>query len=286
MTIQNSDVEPPVEAEAGSEAGSEAEAEYAVEPAPWPVSRVPPTGSDADLWLVRMPAAWLASIPLHDSVLDGTERRRAASFVHAADRARYAAAHIAVRKLLGAYLGVHPRSVRYRRDPCPCCGGPHGRPTLLTSSPPYFSLSHAGDLMLVGVAGAPVGVDIERCPTAHTVASVSGVLHPYERDEIVTAAPERRAAVFTRLWTRKEAYLKGLGSGLGRAPGLDCTSGGTGAPAPPDGWHITDLPVGTAHAAAAVRGTSPGRVMLRELSVHGVLAPFAVSPGHAAPVRR
>ncbi|MDX2561376.1 4'-phosphopantetheinyl transferase superfamily protein [Streptomyces sp. TX20-6-3] len=293
MTLQNFEAGPPVDAAPRVEATACVDAAVCVDagaeatagvfaPAAWPATLAVPAESDADIWLLRVPSAWLTGTPLDDAVLDGTERRRAAAFIHPADRAGYVAAHVALRRLLGAYLGVPARSVRYRRDPCPCCGGPHGRPTLLDSSPPYFSLSHAGDLVVIGVAEVPIGVDVERRPQAHTVTAVSGLLHPCERDGIAAAAPERRAAVFTRLWARKEAYLKALGSGLGRAPNLDCTSGDPGAPPPPAGWQLVDLPVGTAHVAAAVRGTAPGRVVLRELGVEGVLAPYGAVPGHSA----
>ena len=61
---------------------------------------------------------------------------------------------------------------------------------------------------------------------------------------MVLSAPEGvRAEVFARLWSRKEAYLKGTGIGLGR--GTDTTD----ATADPPGWAIADLAI-AGHAAA------------------------------------
>ncbi|MEV5974990.1 phosphopantheine-transferase PgaX [Streptomyces sp. NPDC051921] len=229
-------------------------------PGAWPVLLTTPSGHDADLWLLRLPHAMPARHELDLAVLDANEQRRADSFVHAADRAGYAAAHIAVRKVLGAYLGLPPTAVRFRRDTCPCCGGPHGRPTQLAAPPPYFSLAHSGGVVLIGVAGTPVGVSVERLPSPPTVSAVSGVLPTPERAEVSAAAPERRAAVFARLWARRQAVQKGRGDAEAEA-----------AP----GWCVTDFPVDGAHVAVAVRRAAAkpeGRVTLHELGPRGVLA--------------
>ncbi|GAA2724215.1 MULTISPECIES: 4'-phosphopantetheinyl transferase superfamily protein [Streptomyces] len=221
---------------------------------PWPKTLSAPADGALDLWLLHVPDPWLAGAVLDTSPLDERERTRAASFVHAVDRAKYVASHLMLRRLLGAYLDRPAGEVAFVREPCPCCGAPHGRPALAGDGP-HFSLSHGGNLVLVGVAAAPVGVDTEQLPAAHTVGQVATALHPDEQREVMSAPAVRRAAVFTRLWVRKEAYLKGLGTGLGRSPALDYLgNGGPGTPAWPAGWTIVDVPVGAGHAAAAVRG--------------------------------
>ncbi|MFI9201295.1 4'-phosphopantetheinyl transferase family protein [Streptomyces sp. NPDC053048] len=240
---------------------------------PWPRRLDRPAEGALDLWLLHAPDPWLASAALDQSPLDEGERRRAASFVHAVDRAKYVAAHLMLRRLLGAYLDVPAGEVEFVREECPCCGEPHGRPALAAPGAPHFSLSHGGNLVLVGVAAAPVGVDTEQIPAAHTVGEVSTALHPAERQEITAAPAVRRAAVFTRLWVRKEAYLKGLGTGLGRSPDLDYLgNGGPGTPAWPAGWTIVDVPVGAGHAAAAVRGAIDSRYDVRRLDPRGLAA--------------
>lgn len=48
-----------------------------------------------------------------------------------------------------------------------------------------------------------------------------------------------------RAWVRKEAYLKGMGAGLGIDPTtLDLSSG------PPAGWALRDVEAGPAHLVA------------------------------------
>ncbi|MEU3186244.1 4'-phosphopantetheinyl transferase superfamily protein [Streptomyces sp. NPDC006923] len=191
------------------------------------------------------------------SLLDADERRRTGAFVHGRDRVRYASAHTALRRILSPYAGLPPRDLVFGRDVCPCCGGPHGRPVLTEPShAPHFSLSHGGDLVLIGVADAAVGVDIEPVAAPDTVAELSAVLHPAEQAELSTTPRERRGTAFTRLWTRKEAYLKGLGTGLGRDLAADYL-GTSGLAEPPSGWTVSDVPAGPGYAAAcAVLGSA------------------------------
>lgn len=190
-------------------------------------------------------------------VLSEEERGRAAAFLRDADRDRYLVAHLALRRELGARLGTGPAEVELTRARCPVCGGPHGRPSV-AGDPLHFSLSHAGDFVLLAFAQVAVGVDVEVRPGASTTAETSGALHPREREELAALPVEERPAAFARCWTRKEAYLKGTGTGLGEDPSVTYVST-LAAPASPPGWHLADLPVPPGHAAArALRLTRTG----------------------------
>lgn len=219
-----------------------------------PVRALPRPGS-LDLWLLRVPE--VRSAGLDTAVLDTTERRRAAELAHPGDRIRFTAAHLALRRLLGTYLDVLPQEIRYGRETCPCCGGPHGRPTVLDAARPlHFSLSHRGDLVLMGTAVAPIGVDVDLVADPCSAAELATMLHPAEQAELEALPPARRPRALARLWTRKEAYLKGLGTGLGRDPAADYVgSGGPPGPTPPAGWTLLDIPMDRGYAAAvAVHG--------------------------------
>lgn len=189
--------------------------------------------------------------------LSEEERARATAFVRAADRDRYLVAHLALRRELGALLGTAPADVPLTRTACPVCGGPHGRPSVV-GDPLHFSLSHAGDLVLLAFAEVAVGVDVEEYPAASTVEETARALHDRERAELAALPAAERPAAFTRCWTRKEAYLKGTGTGLGEDPSIAYVST-LGAPASPPGWHLADFAVPPGHAAAsAVRLTRVG----------------------------
>ncbi|WKX73245.1 4'-phosphopantetheinyl transferase superfamily protein [Streptomyces sp. XD-27] len=197
------------------------------------------------------PQTWLLSVSeyaagpdgaLADTILDAEERDRAAAFVRDEDRQRYRAAHAGLRRLLGAYLGLDPAAVPFMREPCPGCGAPHGRPAV-TGTPLHFNMSHAGDLVLFAFADAPVGADVERIQPVSVVDQVAASLHPRERAELAGLPDADRPAAFARCWTRKEAYLKGLGTGLSRDPAIDYVGSGP-HPVPVGSWTLADLPVG------------------------------------------
>ncbi|MGW3690705.1 4'-phosphopantetheinyl transferase family protein [Streptomyces sp. NPDC005125] len=233
-----------------------------------PIEFDPEDGSRGALpsWPARIPALWIVDAVRHGDraerlapgILDAGEQRRAESFVASADRRCYVAAHVALRILLGARLGVEPRDVRMVREPCPSCGGPHGRPA--TDGGVHFSLSHSRDLSLLAFATVPLGVDVEAVPGSEAAAEIGAMLHPAESQELAALPASDRPVAFARAWTRKEAYLKGEGIGLAHDLSLDHL--GTGlVPRPgPAGWTVADVLVPAGYAAAvAVRaaGQSP-----------------------------
>jgi 4'-phosphopantetheinyl transferase len=226
----------------------------------------PPPAAALQLWFLDVKGAEPGESAggegeeLDVSVLDEQERARAAR-MRGEDRSTFLAAHVLLRRLLAELLGVEPQDIAYRREPCPWCGSPRGRPALQRPSRPlHFSLSRRAGVVMIAIASAQVGVDIEALPTDATVSEVAELLHPAEREEILSAPHATRAAIFARVWTRKEAYLKGVGIGVGH--GLDRDYLGTQERAPgPVGWAVIDVPVAAGYGAAvAVRGTgAPSR---------------------------
>jgi 4'-phosphopantetheinyl transferase len=116
---------------------------------------------------------------------------------------------------------------------------------------PFFSLAHSGDLVLIAVAGRPVGADLEQDP-ARCVCPVGRVLHPADAAALAALAePDRHRAVIG-CWVRAEAVLKCTGEGIGHG--------------------LAGLRVGPA-------GPGPGRThQVRGCSVCGLSAP----PGYQA----
>ena len=102
-----------------------------------------------------------------------------------------------------------------------------GKPFLLARPDIHFSISHTKNAILVAISDAPIGVDIEafRSPSA---ALIARTMNATEQAAIAasaaTAASAASAAtmepsgtpeaLFSAIWTRKEAVLKLRGTGI------------------------------------------------------------------------
>ena len=94
-----------------------------------------------------------------------------------------------------------------------------GKPFLLARPDIHFSISHTKNAILVAISDAPIGVDIEafRSPSA---ALIARTMNATEQAAIAASAaatlepPATREALFSAIWTRKEAVLKLRGTGI------------------------------------------------------------------------
>ncbi|WP_329313555.1 4'-phosphopantetheinyl transferase superfamily protein [Streptomyces sp. NBC_01278] len=209
-----------------------------------------PTGTGVAVWSLDTTLDVVGGHRVDEAlpILDANERDRAGRLVRAGDRHRYLASHVGLRVLLGGYLGMAPQDVCLVREDCPCCDGPHGRPAVAGGAV-QFSLSHSDDLAYLAFAGVPVGIDVEAVPSAAAVKDVLNSLHPAETAELSALPAAQRPEALGRLWSRKEAYFKGTGTGL--AEGLAEPYIGSGPdPAAVPGWRLIDLPAPPAYAAA------------------------------------
>jgi 4'-phosphopantetheinyl transferase len=162
------------------------------------------------LFALDPPAAEVAR--LH-SLLSADEQARAARFLSPLHRDRFAVAHGRLRELLASQLGVDPSALQFDT-------AEHGKPHLAgpqAGSGLQFNLSHSGDRGLVGWANQRhLGVDIELWrPLGDEAALVRRFFSPAENAAYEALAPAERTRGFFECWTRKEAYIKAVGRGLG-----------------------------------------------------------------------
>lgn len=217
----------------------------------WLVSLAPRPGCEPRWW-------W--------DLLDGDELARAAAWRRPVDRARYVGRHVALRVILGERLGLPPATLAFGRAPCPLCGDAHGRPVLRDHDDVHFSLSSTGDVAAVALAPVPVGLDVEAVGRA-SADDLAAALDPVEQAAVAALHEPTRSRAALRCWARKEALLKGRGTGLGIDP--DAVHVGVGPPARvprPDGWVLADVPVPPdLVAAVAYRSAAVLPVELRAL---------------------
>jgi len=86
----------------------------------------------------------------------------------------------------------------------------HGKPYLPDG--PYFSISHCKHALAVCVGEQPVGIDIESIRRADE-SLIRRTMNEQEQ-RLIANAGEDSLLQFTALWTRKEAVLKYLGTGI------------------------------------------------------------------------
>jgi 4'-phosphopantetheinyl transferase len=75
-----------------------------------------------------------------------------------------------------------------------------------------FNISHSGSIVVVAFSKDEIGVDIEETIESVDVQSVVGHMNSEEQKIILSSSNVHET--FLRIWTRKEAYLKALGTGI------------------------------------------------------------------------
>lgn len=187
----------------------------------------PPQPGEIHVWTLPLdpPPAEAAALA---ALLAPDEAARAARFRFERHRRRYAVGRGALRTLLGRYLDRPPRSVAFRY-------GPNDKPYVVDAGPGSgsgsgsgssesggggggleFNLSNSEELAVVAfVAGDEVGADVEKLrPMPDALAIAERFFSAAER-QVLAAVPEAlREQAFFRAWTRKEAYLKAVGTGI------------------------------------------------------------------------
>ena len=173
-----------------------------------------------------------------------------------------------LREVLAEITGEEPGCIRLYE-------GEFGKPYLLSHQGPdaiTFNLSHAGSYLLVVTAvGCQVGVDLELVvPDLLYRPMAQRYFSAREQGDLFSLAPAEQLSAFYRCWTRKEAYMKGPGTGFSQssssfdvsllphhAPALLAHRG---SPAEVGRWSIDDLvmPRGYCAAVAVENVPSPG----------------------------
>lgn len=128
----------------------------------------------------------------------------------------------ALERAVASVAGVRPDQVLIDSS-CDDCGSPHGKPRVSSPRAPdgseiVVSKSSAGGLVAVAVsmdaAGRDLGVDVESRTSVSRARVDEVAFSDAERDLIDDEPAATRALLRTRLWSRKEAYLKATGRGL------------------------------------------------------------------------
>ena len=218
---------------------------------------------DLHVWMRRLGTSGPHLQAMMD-ILSAEERQKAERFYFQADRERHVVGRALVRVLLGRLLAIRPDEIAF-------CYSEAGKPSLTAaqnSADYQFNVSHSGDLILVAVtARRAIGVDVERIREDVELDAIAArFFSQRERADLAAVSPDQRRGAFFACWSRKEAFIKATGAGLGRPLDAFDVSVRPDEPAMlretrPDRaeaarWVIRDLDVGPDHkAAVAVEGS-------------------------------
>jgi 4'-phosphopantetheinyl transferase len=165
-----------------------------------------------DVWSVQLECS-PAYIAVLMHTLSDDECERADRFYFERDQRRFICARGTLRRLLAEYLDADAHELTFSY-------GPNGKPALsgrferaLT-----FNVSHSSELALVAIGrDVEMGVDVEAVRSMDDADDIaSRFFSPRETAQLRALPVPVRTKAFFACWTRKEAYLKALGSGLAK----------------------------------------------------------------------
>ena len=151
------------------------------------------------------------------SLLSDEEKQRAQRFKFDIHRNQFIAFHGFMRMVLAQYLKIAPQEIIYSK-------GEKGKPFIdmptNSISPIQFNLSHTQTVALLAVTlEKDVGIDIEHIDRK---TDWKGICQRFftepEQKALFSLDKSQQEHAFYTLWTRKEAYMKVLGTGLSLSP--------------------------------------------------------------------
>ena len=165
------------------------------------------TGSEVHVWLAplvfRNHFYW---------ALSPEEKSRSNLFRRPLDQTRYITSHFLLRYLLGFYLELDSKSIKYGRTRF---GKPYLMPQAVKNTM-FFNMTHSEDLVcFIFSKKSEVGIDLEYINAEFDWLSIAiAYFSPKELDLIKSLPKSEQTRCFFILWTRKEARLKTIGHGL------------------------------------------------------------------------
>ncbi len=199
--------------------------------------------------------------------LSADELDRASRFHFSHHAEEWVANRARLRMLLGHYLQQDGEKIHFSYDTA-------GKPRIADNNTDLqFNLSHTEGLAIVAVTrGSRLGVDVERADLHCDAMELARFA--FSSTELTSLCSLSNAteqqAVFLKLWTCKEAFLKGLGDGLSRSmadfsisfdqqhPRLtECSWD----PSCVNRWHFSSLDAPNGYTASlAVEGSKSGSI--------------------------
>jgi len=181
---------------------------------PWKAASadVEPDSDHVDVWRISTQLDG-PQLNAFESVLSAHQRERAARLRVDEKRRQYIVAQGLTRRILGRAVSASPQAVEFVR-------GPKGKPYLggaAAAQGIQFNMTHTSHLALIAVTRrGEVGIDIERIRRNLAWEKLARRYFSAHEQAAFRAQPaDARLRAFFVCWTRKEAVLKAIGTGIG-----------------------------------------------------------------------
>jgi 4'-phosphopantetheinyl transferase len=180
---------------------------------PDPMNGISFLRSGIDVWSIPLRSSKYVRRYLIDMLSDD-ERLRADRFHFDHHRWEFVVGRGILRILISRYLDIPAADIRFTYSDT---GKPEIRKVRNVSDEILqFNLSHSeGIAVYAFTLGREIGVDLERIrpfPALERIALDNFSMEEYQ--ELLSVDKEQRDQAFYRCWTRREAYLKAIGTGL------------------------------------------------------------------------
>lgn len=199
-----------------------------------------PKPDEVHVWRAR---TCQPSVTDWQSILSAEEQDQAGRFLLAGDHHNFVVTRATLRTILGQYLDLDPRSLRFGFST-------YGKPSIHGPSNTVgltFNVTHSGDWALLAFGlSIELGVDVECLRIERNVAGLAKRHYPpYQVQKLLTPPVPIRKRDFLQEWTRREAVGKALGVGISvTAEAYEF------AIADAAQWSIQDIEVDRDHVAA------------------------------------
>lgn len=138
---------------------------------------------------------------------NNTDLLKADRFRSEADKETYLYCHTLLRLSLSKKLGKHPDELLF-------LSGRYNKP-ILESGNLHFNISHTRDSFAFAVSEhSRVGIDLEKTDRKINFKSIAKRFFSRDENEFISEYANDSPERFFLLWTRKEALLKALGTGI------------------------------------------------------------------------
>lgn len=140
------------------------------------------------------------------SCISEDRRQRIARFAFEKDRIASLLAELLIRHEVMTALGLANTAIQFSYHP-------FGKPFLEGFSDYHFSISHTDGCVAFAGCDKPVGIDVEKI--AAYDPKIAGRFFDSQEAQWIAESAHRDSAFFD-IWTKKEAYLKMIGTGLSK----------------------------------------------------------------------